>query len=186
MSWAGRLLVATPELVEPTFARTVLLLLQHSDGDGALGVVLDRPSGTAVGEVLPSWSHVVAAPAVVFVGGPVQPEAAICLGLSRTGRATSPHLAPLPGDPLLSTVDLDADPQLVQPLLRGLRVFAGCAGWSPGQLEGEVEEGSWWVLDSLPGDAFVAAPALLWRQVLRRQQGRLALYATWPDDAAGN
>ena len=186
MGWAGRLLVATPELVEPTFARTVLLLLQHGDDDGALGVVLDRPSGTAVGEVLPSWSAAVAAPAVVFVGGPVQPEAAICLGLSRTGSGPSPHLAPLPGDPLLTTVDLDADPLLVQPLVRGLRVFAGCAGWSPGQLEGEVEEGSWWVLDSLPGDAFVPAPELLWRQVLRRQRGRLALYATWPDDASEN
>lgn len=186
MTWAGKLLVATPELVEPTFARTVLLLLQHSAGDGALGVVVNRPSGTPVGEVLPSWSDVVADPGAVFVGGPVQPEAAICLGLSRTGVPPSAHLAPLPGAPLLSTVDLDADPLLVQPLVRGLRVFAGCAGWSPGQLEGEVGEGSWWVLDSLPGDPFVPAPELLWRQVLRRQRGRLALYSTWPDDVAAN
>ena len=186
MTWAGKLLVATPELVEPTFARTVVLLLQHSDDDGALGVVVNRPSGTPVGEVLPSWQDVVDPPSDVFVGGPVQPEAAICLGLSRTGSGPSPHLAPLPGDPLLTTVDLDADPLLVQPLVRGLRVFAGCAGWSPGQLEGEVEEGSWWVLDSLPGDAFVPAPSLLWRQVLRRQRGRLALYSTWPDDVAAD
>ena len=67
-----------------------------------------------------------------------------------------------------------------------VRVFSGYAGWSPGQLEGEVEQGAWWVVDALPGDPFVARPELLWRQVLRRQGPPLALVSTYPDDPALN
>lgn len=185
MSWAGKLLVATPELVEPTFARTVVLLLTHSDDDGALGVVVNRPSGTAVGEVLPGWQGLVAAPDAVFAGGPVQQEGALCLGRMRPG-AAGPQLAPLPEAVPLATVDLDAAPEAVEPLVQALRVFAGYAGWGAGQLEGEVDEGSWWVLDSLPGDAFTPAPELLWRQVLRRQGGTLSLVSTYPDDPTHN
>ncbi len=185
MSWAGKLLVATPELVEPTFARTVVLLLTHAADDGALGVVVNRPTGTEVDEVLPGWQGLAAEPPVVFTGGPVQPSGALCLGRVRPGQA-GPQLAPLPTDPLLATVDLDASPADVAPLVQRLRVFAGCSGWSAGQLEGEVDEGSWWVLDSLPGDPFTAAPDLLWRQVLRRQGGPLSLVSTYPQDPTHN
>ena len=185
MTWSGRLLVATPALEEPTFRRTVILLLQHGGDDGALGVVLNRPSGTDVAEVLPSWGELVDAPGLVHVGGPVQPEAAICLGRVRPG-AQGPALALLPAQPVLATVDLDAPPEAVTPLVQHLRVFAGYAGWSAGQLEAEVDEGSWWVLDALPGDPFSPAPELLWRQVLRRQGGALALVSTYPDDPTHN
>ncbi|MCW2776785.1 MAG: hypothetical protein JWN17_510, partial [Frankiales bacterium] len=163
----------------------VVLLLQHSDDDGALGVVLNRPSGTDVDEVLPGWQDLAAGPSTVFVGGPVQPEGALCLGRLRPGAAGT-RVAPLPGNPLLATVDLDAPPDDVAPLVQRVRVFAGCAGWSPGQLEGEVEEGSWWVLDSLPGDPFTPEPDLLWRQVLRRQGGTLSLVSTYPEDPTHN
>ncbi len=185
MDWSGRLLVATPALEEPTFRRTVVLLLQHAPGDGALGVVVNRPSGTDVVQVLPSWGELVDEPGLVHVGGPVQPEAAICLGRLRPG-AGGPALAVLPAQPVLATVDLDAPPDDVAPLVRGLRVFAGYAGWSAGQLEAEVDEGSWWVLDALPGDPFTPTPGLLWRQVLRRQGGTLALVSTYPDDPTEN
>lgn len=185
MSWAGRLLVATPELTEPTFSRTVVLLLTHGDDDGTLGVVVNRPSGTDVDEVLPGWQALVAGPGQVFVGGPVSPEAAICLGRLRPG-ATGATVAALAGVPGVATVDLDAPPDDVAPLVSGLRVFSGCAGWSPGQLEREVEEGSWWVVDSLPGDAFSAEPERLWRQVLRRQGGALSLVSTYPEDPRQN
>ena len=163
----------------------MVLLLSHADDDGALGVVVNRPSGTEVDEVLPGWQGLTAGPGVVFAGGPVQPEGAICLGRLHPDRR-GPQVAVLPADPLLATVDLDSPPADVAPLVQRVRVFAGCAGWGPGQLEGEVDEGSWWVLDSLPGDPFTDAPQLLWRQVLRRQRGRLSLYSTWPDDAAVN
>lgn len=187
MTWAGRLLVATPELAGPTFARTVLLLLQHGADDGALGVVLNRPSGTAVDEVLPGWQELAADPEVIFQGGPVQTDAAICLA-RRAGQmaAPSPQLAPVPGADQVGTVDLDADPALIRPLVAAIRVFAGYAGWAPGQLEGEIDEGSWWLLDALPSDPFGARPELLWRQVLRRQGGTMALMSTYPEDPTAN
>ena len=83
--WTGRLAVATPLLTDPNFDRTVVLLLQSDDEDGALGLVLNRPTGTEVGEVLEAWGDLAGPPPVVFTGGPVQPNAAICLGRARAG-----------------------------------------------------------------------------------------------------
>ena len=182
-SLAGRLLVATPVLTEDVFARSVVLMLQHEQDEGALGVVVNRPSGTAVGQVLPAWQDLAAEPGVVFEGGPVQTTAAICLGRVVPGAPTAPSYAVVPRLPLLATVDLDADPGTA---LSEVRVFAGYAGWAAGQLESEVEADGWWVLDALPGDAFTAAPERLWRQVLRRQGMPLALVASYPDDPALN
>ena len=186
-SWSGRLLVATPELTEPHFARTVLLLLQHSAEEGALGVVLNRPSATDLDEVLPGWTPLAQFPPVVFEGGPVQPTAAICLGRSR-GEPPAEAYAVLQTTPTgsLGTVDLDAAPDELVPSVEAVRVFAGYAGWSPGQLEDEVAEGAWWVLDALPGDAFSSAPTTLWRQVLRRQGLPLAFAASYPSDPTLN
>lgn len=185
VTWTGRLLVATPELAGPVFARSVVLLLQHGPDDGALGVVLTTASGTDVDEVLPGWQDLSALPGRVFVGGPVQPEAAICLAELAPG-AESPHVAPLPSVAPLATVDLDAPPAVVAPLVQQVRVFAGCAGWSAGQLEAEVAQGWWFVVEAWPGDAFRREPERLWRQVLRRQGGRIAFASTWPDDPAQN
>jgi putative transcriptional regulator len=190
VSWSGRLLIATPVLDEPTFRRTVVLLLQH-DEDGALGVVVNRPSVTPVDDVLPGWQSLAGDPEVVFEGGPVQRNAALCLGRGavRGGSQpvpSSPHFVPLDVDAPVGTVDLDAEPDAVRPAVQQVRVFAGYAGWGAGQLEGEVEQGAWWVLDALPADAFSSQPEHLWRQVLRRQGGRLALFSTCPDDATHN
>jgi putative transcriptional regulator len=185
--WSGRLLVATPALIDPNFARVVILLLQHSPDDGALGVVLNRPSGTDVAEVLPAWRVLTPEPARIFAGGPVQPQAAICLGRGRVGAPPSSSYAALPGGAaVLGTVDLDATPDDVAPAVEQVRIFAGYAGWSPGQLEDEVEEGSWWVLDALPGDPFSPRPEALWPQVLRRQGAPLAFAAIYPADPTLN
>lgn len=182
-SLAGRLLVAKPELAEPPFARSVVLLLQHDLESGALGVVLTQPADAPVADLLPNWRELAAEPAVVFTGGPVQPDAAICLGRTALGTGAGPSYAPLDlptgPDPQLGTVDLDADPV---PGLRQVRVFAGYAGWSAGQLEDEVDNELWWVLDALPGDAFTERPRRLWAQVLRRQGLPLALMATATPD----
>ena len=168
MELTGKLLVALPMLVDPNFDRTVVLVLSHGD-EGAVGVVLNRPSTTAVGEALPDWSGVAAAPAVVFVGGPVQPEMAIALGHD--------------GD-LVATVDLEADPALLT--FREVRVYAGYAGWSGGQLEDELLEGAWVVCDGEPGDAFRADAQDLWYAVLRRQPGELRRLALLPEDPSLN
>jgi putative transcriptional regulator len=83
-------------------------------------------------------------------------------------------------------VDLDADPALVAPHFVGLRIFAGYAGWGPGQLEGEIEEGAWYVVDAAPDDIFSGRPEGLWSHVLRRQGGDLALVSTFPPDPSLN
>jgi len=183
VTWQGRLLVATPVLTEGTFSRTVVQLLQHSTEDGALGLVLNRPSDVPLASVLPTWVLHAPEPLVVFEGGPVQQTAAICLGRLSPRAPEDPSYVAVPGAPWLATVDLDV--AAAEPVEQ-VRVFAGYAGWSPGQLEAEIEEGAWWVLDALPGDPFSAEPALLWRQVLRRQDLPLALAASYPNDPTLN
>jgi putative transcriptional regulator len=182
----GRLLVATPLLTEAPFARTVVLLLQAGGDDGALGVVLNRPSGTDLEQLLPGWDVAAPEPPVVFEGGPVQPQAAICLAEMRPGVTEHPGLAPLPVVQPWATVDLDLPPDAVVPAVARLRVYAGYAGWATGQLEGEVEEGAWWVVDPLPDEAFPVRPDQLWRRVLRRHGPPLAFAATLPEDPTHN
>lgn len=185
---AGQLVVATPALRDPNFARTVVVLLQAGSDDGALGLVLNRPSGTELADVLPGWGGLAAAPALVFQGGPVQTSAAIGLARPRPDLAAPPWWAPLPVSPgpALGTVDLGALPDDVGPSVERVRVFAGYTGWGSGQLQEEIEQGAWWVLDALPADVFPDQPELLWRQVLRRQGAPLAFATTFPDDPALN
>ena len=189
---AGRLLVATPLLTDAHFSRTVVYLLEH-DGGGTVGVVLNRPSHTPVGQVLPDWHDAVSGPAVVFGGGPVQPDGALCLGQlergAEAGLDDEPDVDPDGRREVVdgvSTVDLDGDVTVIAPLARSLRVFAGHAGWSPGQLDGELGEGAWWVVPGGPDDLFSAEPRTLWARVLRRQPPPLSLISTFPVDAALN
>ncbi len=187
---AGRLLVATPLLTDPQFGRTVVYLLEH-DGGGTVGVVLNRPSHTPVGQVLPDWHDAVSGPAVVFGGGPVQPDGALCLGqLEPDGTSDVDGAAEPRGRSEVvdgvSTVDLDGDVTVIAPLARSLRVFAGHAGWSPGQLDDELAQGAWWVLPGGPADLFSEQPRSLWSRVLRRQPPPLSLLSTYPPDASVN
>ncbi len=185
---AGQLVVATPTLLDPNFARTVVLLLQADEDDGALGLVLNRPTGTGVVEVLPDWAPLTAEPPVVFAGGPVQPQAALCLGHRRLGSPLLAAYAEVEGVPggAVGTVDLDASPGELAHAVGEVRLFAGYAGWAAGQLEAEVDEGAWWVLDALPADAFDVHPEHLWGQVLRRQGPPLAFAASYPADPTLN
>jgi putative transcriptional regulator len=196
-SLRGRLLVASPILEDPNFARTVILLLDHGPDTGALGLVVNRPTSLTVTAAVPTWSEHVSEPAVVFVGGPVAAESAI--GLATAEGAASPG-ATAPTDPDeeategfgavgffgLGTVDLSRGPEEVRPAVAALRVYAGYAGWAPGQLEGEIAEGAWWVVDAEPGDAWTRRPGDLWRRVVARQPGRLRLASTYPEDPTLN
>lgn len=179
---AGSLLVATPLLTDPHFGRTVVYLLEH-DGGGTVGVVLNRPSHTPVGQVLPDWHDAASGPAVVFGGGPVQPDGALCLGLLESAGVRDGMREVVDG---VSTIDLDGDVAVVAASARRLRVFAGHAGWSPGQLEGEIAEGAWWVVPGGPDDLFSEAPRTMWSAVLRRQPPPLSLLSTYPEDTATN
>lgn len=244
----GRLLVATPLLVDPNFRRTVVLILDH-DEDGSLGVVVNRPTTIDVASVLEQWAELTTAPGVVFQGGPVALDSALGLaaitgadgrvpvervngvgshdlgagagtagdsasgpggtdaGDSGSGPGTEAGVTGNPADrepsddekdeedePLgwrrvrgrIGLIDLDAPPQILAAEMSSLRIFAGYAGWGAGQLEAEIDEGAWYVVDAELGDAFVAQPEDLWRAVLRRQPGELAFVATFPDDPSEN
>jgi putative transcriptional regulator len=180
----GRLLVATAALLDPNFARSVVLLLDH-DEDGSLGVVLNRPSPVPVRSVLPAWGSSAGEPSVLFEGGPVSPDAALAV-------ACVPDLEdsePLGFRRLFGTVgivDLDTPTEVLAPAVTDLRIFAGYAGWGASQLEAEIEEGSWVVVDSTVHDVFSGTPATLWSEVLRRQPGELAWMSTRPADPTQN
>jgi putative transcriptional regulator len=182
---AGRLLVANPLLPDPNFDRTVVLLLA-CDEQGAIGLVLNRPSETLVGAPLPQWAPLAAAPAVVFVGGPVGHQDVICLARpahpgygdrSEGWRSVSAAVG---------TLDLSLDPGELRSAYRGLRIFAGYSGWGPGQLDAEMEAGAWWVVNAEPTDPFCDQPERLWIDVLRRQANSLALVSYFPDDVSAN
>jgi putative transcriptional regulator len=186
---AGRLLVATPLLGDPSFRRSVVLVVEDEPEEGTLGVVLNRPTATPVRQVLESWTDLVTGPSVVFRGGPVSPNSALGLAIVPGEDDEPVGWRALDGIALrsrLGLVDLDAPPQLLEGGIASLRVFAGYAGWGPGQVQAEIEEGAWYVLPAEPADAFAAEPERLWQVVLRRAGGTLALVATYPDDPALN
>jgi putative transcriptional regulator len=180
----GRLLVATPPLDDPNFDRTVIFVLEHHD-EGALGVVINRPTEEELGEPLDRWEDLQATPAQVFAGGPVETDALIALALANSPlNEASEDLSPVVGR--VASADLTADPAFVAARVSAVRVFRGYAGWGPGQLEGEIMAGAWLVFDAEPDDVFAPQPGQLWRTVLRRQGGRLGWLANAPDDLSAN
>jgi putative transcriptional regulator len=188
LSWqlppaAHRLLIAAPTLADPEFFRTVVFLIEHDD-TGTVGVIINRPSHTPVGQILPDWQDVMSEPSVVFNGGPVQRDGALGLGQLAGSTDAGHGLRAVSGG--LALVDLDADPAEVAVGASSLRVFAGHAGWSPDQLEAEIDEGGWFVVQGGLDDVFSEAPGGLWRTVLRRQPAPLSLLSTYPVDVGLN
>lgn len=191
----GRLLVASPALSDPHFDRTVVVVLE-CDRDGALGLVLNRPTKIAVGDVVPAWGEIaaVAPPAVVFAGGPVSPEVAVGLARARgwdgaewTTLVDGVGVVDLSGAPAGRTDGGSAATPAAGPKgLCAARVFAGYAGWGPGQLDDELAAGAWFVVDAVGDDMVGPDPVGLWRRVLRRQRGMLRLLASYPADPRHN
>ena len=185
----GRLLVATPQLTDPNFTRTVVLVLEH-DEPGAVGVVLNRPLHVEVDEILEVWADLAraAAPGVVFSGGPVSPDAVIGLARPVPG-VVDPRWRPvLDGDAPggAGVVDLSVAPADQLVALEAVRLFSGYAGWAPGQLEAELDDGGWFLVDALADDLFCAEPDRLWHDVLQRQRGSLAMLAAYPPSPSVN
>lgn len=180
-----RLLVSVPDLGDVNFDQTVVYVIEH-DGDGALGVVLNRPSDTEVVEHLPELCAPVLSPAVFFVGGPVAVGGVLALGRRRLGSGSEPTgpVAPLPGS--LALVDMEA---LLDGRVDGidaLRLFTGYSGWAAGQLDAEIAAGAWHVVTALPDDVLCGDPDSLWRSVMRRQGGRTAAQGLFPEDPSVN
>jgi putative transcriptional regulator len=173
-SLRGQLLVAAPVLQDPNFHRTVVLVAEHSD-QGAMGLVLNRPTDTPVGAALPELTAIAGDEQPVFVGGPVALESVLAVAELEEPEDAS--------DILFGSVGFVQEPDV--PVRRG-RVFVGYAGWSAGQLEAELEEESWLVVDAEPDDLFSDDPDGLWSTVLRRQGGPYALLSLMPPDPSLN
>ena len=171
---AGSLLVATPQISEGIFARSVVALIDH-DAEGSVGVVLNKPTVERVADHVP-----LVGPGLmddrIFRGGPVQPEVAVCLAIG-----PGPFSIEVPGKGL-GLIDIS------QPPSEGhqWRVFSGYAGWTPGQLTNEIDEGGWWVVESVPKDFVGANPETLWQNVVRRQTGTIAMFEFYPTEARAN
>ncbi len=178
-SLKGQLLVAAPALVDPNFRRTVVLVGEHNE-EGALGLVLNRPSETTVEEAVQELTLIVAGPEQVHVGGPVQPSAIVIVAEfaepEQAGSLVFESVGFLPAE-----IDPDALGELLQ-----ARVFAGYAGWGPGQLDAELEEGSWIVEPAIAADVFTLEPDELWSEVLRRKGGPYGVLALMPVDPSLN
>jgi putative transcriptional regulator len=182
---AGSLLISSATLVDPNFARCVLLVLESNE-DGSLGVILNNPSETPVDEVLVQWRDVVNPPGVFFRGGPVELNAALALGalLDRSAEDAPSGWRQVSGT--LGMIDLDCPPDDFLGRLSGLRIYAGYAGWGAGQLDDEIAEGSWHVVPAQRSDLFSDNPDRLWHDILRRQPPPLSMLATLPADASLN
>jgi putative transcriptional regulator len=179
-SLVGQLLLASPSLHDPNFERTVVLIGLHSD-DGAMGVVLNRPSELSVADAAPQLDEAVEDSAIVYVGGPVQPSSIVFLA-----EFLEPSLA---GMLVLGRIGFPAPNAQIDELSEAterVRVFAGFAGWGQGQLEAEIEQGDWIAQVALPDDVFSEEPTELWSEVLIRKGGSYALVARMPPDPSLN
>ena len=172
-SLRGQLLIAAPSLFD-YFRRSVVLVLEHSP-EGAMGVVLNRESETPVADAVPVLAQLAADGELVRIGGPVSPEAVVALGefddVAEAGTLVVGSVGTL-------------DPDAENGSLRRLRVYAGYAGWGPGQLDHELEQEAWLVLPARPGDPFEDGD--LWSEALRRKGGGYRLLSTMPADPSLN
>jgi putative transcriptional regulator len=178
-SLKGSLLIAAPTLLDPNFRRTVVLLLEHTP-EGAIGVVLNRPSDTEAREAVPDLRAVLTDDDPIFLGGPVQPDTVIAL---------ADHLDPVEDEAIcgsIASLEFEDDPDQLHQAVSRARVFAGYAGWGTGQLEGEIDEEAWFTEIAQPGDVFSAEPERLWSAVLERMGDPFRLLARMPEDPRVN
>ena len=177
-SLQGKLLVSSPALVDPNFRKTVVLIAHHDD-EGAMGLVLSRPSDVSAAEAVPLLEGIPGASDPIFVGGPVQPDALMVLAeFDDVAEAAAPIMEGI------GFMPADAEPEDLT--IRRLRLFAGYSGWGSGQLEAELAEDSWIIVDAISEDAFADDPDELWRGVLHRKGGAFELMENMPYDPGLN
>ena len=175
----GKLLIAGPDLWDPNFRRTVVLVGHHDD-EGAVGVVLNRAAGVTVEEAVPALAELVEPAQALFIGGPVQPHAAVVLAdFDDPGRASVVAFGSI------GFLSDEAGADEVGGIRRA-RVFAGYTGWGPGQLEAELDEDSWIVEPARAEDVFTPAPERLWEDVLARKGHAFDLLRMMPVDPSLN
>jgi putative transcriptional regulator len=176
----GQLLIAGPTLLDPNFWRTVVLVVEHNE-EGALGLVLNRPSETSVGEAVPQLEELVDGSDQLYIGGPVQPSSVIVLA-----EFEDPSDAALLAFDDVGVLGTSSSPEELAAGVKAGRAFVGHAGWGPEQLDSELERDDWILQPATLADAFTAAPLDLWAEVLTRKGGSYALVARMPPDPSLN
>lgn len=181
----GMLLISAPGMESEFFVRSVIVLIEHNEAL-TFGVNLTQRSELAVANLMPEWIDVVAKPQALYIGGPVNQQSVVGLGVTRQGvdMESSPQLNRLANR--LAHIDLRSEPAELRELLEGMRLFAGYCEWAPGQLNEEIERGDWYVAPALPGDVIMPGRADLWSDVMRRQPMPLPLFSTYPADVSEN
>ena len=177
-SLQGQLLVSSPSLNDPNFRKTVVLVAHH-DEEGAMGLVLSRPSDVAAGDAVPALQLLPGADEPVYVGGPVQPEAFMVLA-----EFDDVDAAAAPIFDRVGFMPAEAEPDELP--IRRFRLFSGYAGWGAGQLESELAEPAWIVVPAEADDAFATDPDELWRTVLHRKGGPFEIMVDMPFDPGLN
>lgn len=178
-SLRGHLLLSAASLWDPNFRKTIVLI-GHHDEEGAVGVVLNRSTEIAVAEAVPPLADLVPPDEPIFIGGPVQPQAAVVLA-----EFEDPSRAEILALDAIGFLPEKVDPDGIGGIRRA-RVYSGYSGWGPGQLEAELEEGSWIVEPARPEDVFSVEPDRLWDQVLRRKGQGFDILRSMPIDPSQN
>ena len=180
-SLRGKLILASPVLQDPNFVRTVVLIAEHNE-DGAMGLVLNRPATSTVAEAVPDLAWLTGGDEPVYVGGPVAETAVIVLA-----EFLRPELAGALVEDDLGFIGNEADDaERLDGAVSRARVFAGHAGWGPGQLEAELDEPAWVIVDAETDDPFEDDPDELWRTAVHRGGGAISLMENMPFDPGLN
>lgn len=177
-SLRGKLLISNGGLFDPNFRHTVVLMVEHNE-EGALGLVLNRPAQITVSEAVPELAILVTPEDHLYVGGPVQPSAAVVLAEFGEPRGAT--------EPLVGKISVvgELNPTAVEEIHRA-RVFGGYSGWGPGQVEEEIARDDWIVSAALEEDVFTEDPQHLWKVVLERKGPPFTMLSTMPFDPSTN
>ncbi|QDZ43646.1 YqgE/AlgH family protein [Corynebacterium sp. sy039] len=181
----GMLLLASPGLASDDFARSVILLLEHNEMR-SFGVNLVARSDIAIGNVLPEWIDLVAKPKVLYIGGPINQQAVVGVGVTKPDVDIAQHDCLTRLANRLVHIDLHTPPQQLDDLIQEMRMFVGYAEWAPGQLAEEIECGEWYVTPALPSDVTAAGVVDVWGSIMRRQPMPLPLFSTYPEEITDN
>lgn len=162
---AGKLLVASPDMKDGNFAKTVVLLL-HSDSNGTVGVIVNRPTWVVPKQVDPDLDKLEGYDGKVYRGGPLAASQLVYL-------MRDPPSGAFKSKPIFDGVYAGGDTQQLESLAKGvgidrLRLYAGHAEWAGGQLEREIAAGQWVVVDGTAERVFTPQPALLWEQIVHK------------------
>ncbi len=170
----GRFLVAREDLRDPNFFRTVVLMLDY-DEKGAMGVIVNRPTSVPLSDLLPQLEALEGRSDKVCLGGPVEPEGLILVVRSKDEPEGFVHVAGelytgASVEGLAALLEAGAGPNRI-------RAYAGYSGWGPGQLDRELEQGSWIITAAAPGQVFDPSPRRLWRSLIDSAKVRFARLA---------